>query len=487
LDEVAFLSAVELGALMREGQASPVEVCEAAIGRIEALDGELGAFVEVDGDRAVAEAGKIASDDRRLFAGVPIAIHCDTPAAGWTQDYSSELLDGHVATHDAYLVRRLREAGAIIVGVTKSSEFGILPTTEPRYRPPARNPWDPRHSPGGSSGGAGVAVASGMLPLSHGNDGGGSLRIPAACCGLVGLKPSRGRISRGPDVGDSFIVSDGVLSRTVLDTAVALDVLTGYEVGDSSWAPPPEVAFSTAVNRDPGTLRINVVTDNELKIPLTPAHRDAINDTAMTLAQLGHDVEAEHIPFPDAEVLPLFDNLYVANIGLAIAHGQVLAGRSAGPDEIEPLSAAILAKANKASSITFLGSVTLLQQHCRRVVEFWADWDVMVMPVTAARPPLIGEIAGFGDDRNPLDAFERAVEFAPYTGLFNMTGQPAITVPAGVGPDGLPVAVQLVGRPLHEDTLLQVARQLEVARPWPTMAPDLGGEHGRDRQRVDAE
>ncbi len=477
LEDLAFLSAVELGALMRERQLSPVEACEAAIRRIEALDGELGAFVEVDGDRAVAEAGRVAPDDRRLFAGVPISVHCDTPAAGWTMDYSSGLLDGHVADHDAYLVRRLRREGAVIVGVTKSSEFGILPTAEPRYRPPARNPWNPDHSPGGSSGGAGVAVAAGMLPLAHGNDGGGSLRVPAACCGLVGLKPSRNRISRGPDLGDSFIVSDGVLSRTVLDTAAALDVLAGYEAGDASWAPPPEVLYTTAVNREPGSLRINVVTDNALEIPLAAAHREAVNDTAMTLAQLGHEVEAVQVAFPNQETLPLFHNIYATNIGLAIAHAQLLAGRAAGPDEIEPLSAAFLAKANKASSITFLGSMTLLQQHCRRVVEFWADWDLMVMPVIAGRPPALGELTGFGDDQDPLAAFDRAMEFAPYTGLFNVTGQPAITVPAGIASDGLPVGVQLVGRPLHEDTLLQVARQLEVTRPWPVVSSLLSGQH----------
>jgi amidase len=472
--------------LLREQQVSAVEVVDAAVRRIEALDDEIGAFVEVDGDRALAEARRIAPDDRRLFAGIPIAVKANTPAAGWTMDYGTELLDGHVSTHDAYAVRRLREEGAIIVGVTKLPEFGILPTTEPRYRPPARNPWDTGHTPGGSSGGSGAAVAAGMLPIAHGNDGGGSIRIPAACCGLVGLKASRGRISRGPDSGDSFLVSDGVLSRTTLDTAAALDVLAGYEVGDSTWAPPPDIPYTTAINRDPGHLRINVVTDNSLGYPLADVHREAVNDTAMTLAGLGHEVEAVGASFPDEEALPMFLTVYAANIALSVAHAQLLAGRTTGPEEIEPLSHAMMARARETTSTTYLGTMALLQQVCRRVVALWADWDVMLMPALAGRPAAIGEITGFGEETDPMDAFDRAIRFAPYAALFNVTGQPAITVPAGVGRDGLPVAVQLVGRPLHEDTLLQLARQLEVAQPWPTVA-ELGGEHGRDRQRVDAE
>ena len=184
----------------------------------------------------------------------------------------------------------------------------------------------------------------------------------------------------------------------------------------------------------------------------------------------------------------MFMTVYAANIALSVAHAQLLAGRAVGPDDIEPLSSAMLAKARATNSIEFLGTMALLQQLCRRVVALWADWDVMLMPALAGRPPAIGEVSGFGDEADPMDGFDRAIAFAPYTGLFNVTGQPAITVPAGVGPDGLPVAVQLVGRPLHEDTLLQLARQLEIAQPWPSVTRGaLGSEHGRDRERVDAE
>jgi amidase len=184
----------------------------------------------------------------------------------------------------------------------------------------------------------------------------------------------------------------------------------------------------------------------------------------------------------------MFLTIYAANIALSVAHAQLLAGRAAGPDDIEPLSAAMMAQARNTNSIEFLGTMALLQQLCRRVVALWADWDVMLMPALAGRPPAIGAISGFGAEADPMDAFDRAVQFAPYAGLFNVTGQPAITIPAGLGPDGLPVAVQLVARPLHDDTLLQLARQLEVAQPWPSLGgADLGGQHGRDRERVDAE
>jgi amidase len=470
LDELAFLSAVELGALLRERRVSPVEVTESALRRIELLEPELGAFVDLDGDRALESARGIDPEDRRLFAGIPTAIKANTPATGWTMDYGSGLLEGHKADHDAHLVRRLRDEGFVIAGATKCPEFGILPTTEPRHRGPARNPWDVERTPGGSSGGAAAAVASGMLPIAHGNDGGGSIRIPAACCGLVGLKPSRGRVSRGPDSGDSFLVCDGVLSRTVLDTAAALDALAGYEAGDATWAPPPDIPFSTSVNRDPGHLRVHVVTDNPLGAPVAPEHLAAVTATADALVELGHEVDAVQGDLPGADTLPLFLTVFGANIALSVAHAQLLAGREAGPDDIEPLSRKMLERAQATNSVEYLGTVAVLQAISRQVVSLWADCDLMLMPALAERPPRVGDITGFGDD-DPMDAFDRAVQFAPYAGLFNATGQPAIVVPAGVADDGMPVAVQLVGRPLAEDTLLQVARQLEVARPWADLRP----------------
>src|SRR3982751_1995328 len=213
------------------------EVVGAALRRIEDLDDRINAFIEVDDVRALAAADEIQPGDERPFAGVPIAIKANVPVAGLCMNFASKFLAGHRPGHSAYMVRRLRDAGFVVVGTTNMPEFGILPTTEPRHTGATHNPWALDRTPGGSSGGSAAAGSAGVLPVAHGNDGGGSIRIPAACCGLVGLKPSRGRISRGPESGDSFLVVDGVLSRTVLDTAAALDVLSGYEAGDSTWAP----------------------------------------------------------------------------------------------------------------------------------------------------------------------------------------------------------------------------------------------------------
>jgi amidase len=465
LDDLTFLSAVELGALMRERQVSPVEVTDAALRRIEA-GSELGAFVEIDAEGALEQARAIDDGDRRVFAGVPIAIKANTMATGLTMNYGSALLDGYRADHDSHVVRRLRDEGFVIVGITKMPEFGILPTTEPRAGGPSRNPWDPTRTPGGSSGGAAAAVASGMLPIAHGNDGGGSIRIPAACCGLVGLKPSRGRVSRGPDSGDSLLVCDGVLSRTVLDSAAALDVLGGYEVGDATWAPPPDRPFVASINREPGHLRVVVAMDHPLAEALHPAHADAVTAAATALEALGHDVEMDTPALPGPEALPLFETAFAGNIALGAAHAQVLAGRVASDGDVEPLSQAMMDRAKATDAVGYLGSVAILQGMARRVVSLFAECDLMLMPVLAERPLEIGELDG-----SVPGAFARGVTFAPYSGLFNVTGQPAITIPMGLADDGLPVAVQLVGRPLGEDTLLQVAAQLEQARPWAQLRP----------------
>src|SRR3954468_1601546 len=290
MDDTAFLPAVDLAALVRAGTASAREVVEAALRRIEALDGPLNAFVEVDGDRALAAADGMAPHDDRPFAGVPIAIKANVPVEGLCMNMGSRFLAGHRPDHTAYLVRRFREAGFVVVGVTNLPEFGILPTTEPRHTGPTRNPWDGDRTPGGSSGGSAAAVSGGLIPIAHGNDGGGSIRIPAACCGLLGLKPSRGRISRGPDLGDSFLAVDGVLTRTVTDTAVGLDVLAGYEVGDATWSPRPVEPYVTAMRRDPGRLRIAMTAANPLDVEPQPECLSGMHSAAELLGELGHDV-----------------------------------------------------------------------------------------------------------------------------------------------------------------------------------------------------
>src|SRR3954471_7702460 len=469
MDDTAFLPAVDLAALVRAGTASARDIVEAALRRIEALDGPLNAFVEVDGDRALAAADGMAPHDDRPFAGVPIAIKANVPVEGLCMNMGSRFLAGHRPDHTAYLVRRFRDAGFVVVGITNMPEFGILPTTEPRHTGPTRNPWDGERTPGGSSGGSAAAVAAGMIPLAHGNDGGGSLRIPAACCGLVALKPSRGRVSRGPDLGESWLACDGVLTRTVADTALALDVLSGYEVGDANWAPRPVEPYGTAMRRDPGKLRVAVTTENILGVEPDPECVRALRLAAEVLAALGHDVQEAAPALPGPELLSLFISAFGPAVALGISSGVLRAGREPGPEEIEPLSRALYDRARDTPSITYLGAVAQLQALARGIVAFFADYDVLLTPALAERPLAIGECNGLGEE--PLRDLERSGRFTPYTSLFNITGQPAISVPLGLGPDGLPTGVQIAARPLCEEALLQLAAQIETAVPWAHLRP----------------
>src|ERR1700682_4685814 len=255
-----FQSAIELASMVRSGEVSARELVQCSLDRIEELNPTLNAFVPVDADGALAAADLLKPGDERPFAGVPMAIKNTRPVKGLRLTYGCSLMADYVCDYDHNVTRRLRDAGFMIVGTTTLPEYGILPTSEARLFGPTRNPWDLQRTPGGSSGGAAAAVTAGIVPVAHGNDGGGSIRIPAACCGLVGLKATRGRVSVAPELGDSSLTIDGVLTRTVADTAAILDVLAGYEPGDATWAPPPSEPFAQSAATEPGTLRIAVST-----------------------------------------------------------------------------------------------------------------------------------------------------------------------------------------------------------------------------------
>jgi amidase len=461
----------ELAAMVRDRECTPQELVELSLRRTAELDPQLNAFVELDGERAVAEAGRVVPGEQP-FAGVPIAIKANVPAQGRRFDYGSGFLEGYRADHDAHLVARLRRAGFVITGMTNLPEFGILPTTECTHHGPARNPWDPQRTPGGSSGGAGAAVAGGMVPIAHGNDGGGSIRIPAACCGLVGLKPTRGRISRGPDLGDSPLSVEGVLTRTVADTANALDVLAGYEPGDATWAPPPPEPYATAAERDPGRLRVAVTTVNPIEAPLDAECERGLRSGAELLSQLGHDVVEEDPQLPGEETLQYFTIVFGSYIALSIMHAQMIRGRPPEEGEIEPLSTAMREAVEGVPSFGYLAALVRLQQLSRELIAgFFGRYDLLLTPALAERPLPVGQLHGCGE--RPLEDFARSAAFTPYTALFNVTGQPAINLPVDLGPDGLPTCVQLVGRPAGEDVLLQVAAQMEQARPWAHRRPPV--------------
>jgi amidase len=469
--DLLFKPATELANLIRGGDISSRELVETSLERIEALEPELNAFAHLDPEGALAAADLVRPGDERPFAGVPIAIKDTAEVAGWPYTLGSDVFGDFVPSYDAFVVRRLREAGFVFVGKTSLPEFGILPVTEPRRFGPTRNPWDTERTPGGSSGGAAAAVAAGMLPLAHGSDGGGSIRIPAACCGLVGLKPSRGRVSRGPDQGEDFLVQDGVLTRTVAETAELLDVLAGYEPGDASWAPPPPEPFAAAVGREPGRLRIGFTTDAAIQAELDPQCERAVRDAAELLSSLGHEVEEVEAPWAGQDLLRVFTLVFGTPVSLGVFFGAQVTGREPSEELVEPLTWTIWNGIRERTALDYLLARTQLSAAARAIVALWNEFDVVMTPALAWRPVRLGEIDACSDD--PWEDFRRSGEFTPYTAVFNVTGQPAISLPLFHGDDGLPLGVQLAGRPADEATLLSLAAQLEAARRWADRRPEL--------------
>jgi amidase len=473
MSELLLRSATELAALVRAGDLTASELVEASLQRIDELQPTINAFTHVAHESALAAAAAIAPGDSRPFAGVPIAIKDNRAVIGMPLTMGSDLFGDFVAGRDAYLVRRLREAGFVIVGKTSMPEMGLLPTTEPRRFGPTRNPWDTDRTPGGSSGGAAAAVAAGMVPVAHGNDGGGSIRIPAACCGLVGLKPARGRVSVGPDDGESFLVCDGVLTRSVADTARVLDVLAGPELGDTSWAPPPPAAGYAALSEvDPGRLRIGYTVKPALDEAIVdPVSERAAGDAAALLQSLGHDVREITPPWAGLNLLPDFVRAFAPLASFTVWLGGRLNARDPTAEDVEPLTWMLWQHALGQDTIKYLTAQYRLQSVARSMVRDLAEFDVVLTPVLARRPVPIGEMNGLGPD--PMANFRKSGHFTPFTAVFNVTGQPAISLPLYQGDDGLPAAVQLVGPPAREEVLLALATQLERALPWADRAPNL--------------
>jgi amidase len=473
--ELMFRSATELAALVRSGELAARELVQLSLDRIEELNPRLNAFVQVDAERALAAAAKIGSGDERPFAGVPIAIKNNRPVSGLRLTYGCSLMENYVADYDHNVTRRLKQAGFVVVGSTTLPEYGILPTTEARLFGPTRNPWDLARTPGGSSGGAAAAVTAGMVPVAHGNDGGGSIRIPAACCGLVGLKPQRGRISAAPELGESLLGIDGVLTRTVGDTAAILDVLAGYEAGDATWAPPPAQPFARAATRPPGRLRIAATTLPPIADAVVdPLCAGAVEEAAGLLRELGHEVVEVDPPWQIEGLTELFGAVFCTHIGLSIAFSGMVTGRGVGgisEEDMEPMSWAIFSMVQKLNAVEGFGATVRLEAFTRQLVQFMEPYDALLTPALAERPLPLGTLDPGAP--NPMETFTRSGLFTPFTPVFNASGQPGISVPLFHGEDGLPLAVQLAGHPAREDTLIALAAQLETARPWAARRPEL--------------
>jgi amidase len=465
VNDLLLRPALELAELIRGGELEARELTETSLRRIDELQPEVNAFTHVAHESALAAAEQVGPNDPRPFAGVPIAVKDNRPVVGMPLTMCSDLFGDFMPRRESFLVRRLRDAGFVIVGKTALPEMGILPTTESRRFGPSRNPWDLERTPGGSSGGSAAAVAAGMVPIAHGNDGGGSTRIPAACCGLVGLKAARGRVSVGPDAGDSFLAIDGVLTRSVADTAAALDVLEGYEPGDATWAPPPQEPYAQAAQRDPGRLRIGLATNPPLEgAEVAPVCLQAARDAADLLQSLGHEVQETDPPWSNREVLSNFTRAFGPLVSMQTFIGGMIRGREPTEEDVEPLTWSMYDHARTQGTLTYLAAEGRIKAMAREVVSYLDAYDVVLTPALAQLPVAIGEIHGRGPD--PWDHYKRSGFFTPFTAMFNVTGSPAIALPLYQSEEGLPLAIQLGARPLREDVLLALGAQLEQANPW---------------------
>ncbi len=468
--DFTFLDATAQAELVRRKEVRFVELVEAAIKRIERLNPTLNAVVTPMYDQALAAAtGKLPDGP---FAGVPFLLK-DLLALykGVRFTAGSALLRDFVPDHDSELVVRLKRSGLIILGKTNLPEFGLQPTTESHFLGPCHNPWDTERTPGGSSGGSAVAVATGMVPMAHGNDGGGSIRIPASCCGLFGLKPTRGRNPLGPDFGDIMngLVAEHAITRSVRDSAALLDATSGPDVGDPYWAPPPLRPFAKEVGLDPGRLRIAFTTAALRHVSIHPDCILAVRDAAKLCADLGHEV-VEAAPAVDGERIARgLDTLFSADCAATLSRIARRGGKTPQPDQVEPLTWRLYERGLKFTAADYILSVQALQETARLVASFFVDYDAWLTPTLGQPPVPLGHFDSQPGD--PLAGYRRAGEFMPFTSICNVTGQPAMSVPLFWNSDDLPIGVQFIGRFGNEATLFRLAAQLEAARPWNARRP----------------
>ncbi len=464
--ELAFLSAVEQARLVQDGQASSSELVEHCLARIGELDPALNAFVTVCAEDARAEAARIdGGSGDQPFRGVPIAIKDLAATAGIRTAFSSHAYADYVPDFDTAVVRRLRDAGFVIVGKTNTPEFGTIAFTESDLNGATHNPWATDLTPGGSSGGAAAALAAGLVPAAHATDGGGSIRIPASCCGLFGLKPARGRVSSAPFPSLEGLSTAGPLTRTVEDAAHLLDVLAGYEPGDPWWAPPPERPFAESVRLPPDRLRVAVTTTPPVDVPVHADCVAAVNSAAELLAELGHDVREETPPWREPDLFEKF--LAIWQVGPAL--------HPVDPALMTSLNRELVEAARATSAADYARAAASLQMLARRIVGFWSTADVVLTPTLALPPVPIGwqeEVEG------AFAQLRRNVEFTPFTSVANLTGLPAMSLPLSWNDAGVPVGVHAIGPPAGEDVLLALAAQVEATQPWAQRRPDLVSSRG---------
>jgi amidase len=461
-----FTTALDTAAAIRSKEVSPLEVLDATLSRVDRLNPELNAVIWRNDTVALAEAEALGEriaagvDDLPPFAGVPIPIKDLTAVEGQPLTYGSRGAPDGISDHSDLVIDAFRRAGFILTGRTNAPEFGSITVTENLRYGTTRNPWNPDHTSGGSSGGAATAVSSGMFSVAHASDGGGSIRIPSSCCGLVGLKPSRGRV---PSLIPAWqgMTTDGAVCLTVADAAALLDVMSQPDRGAWWNAPAPAAPFATEPGEDPGRLRVAMNTASALGLPVSDEAVAAVEATGKLLEQAGHQVEHLGADVFNAESLAPF--LFVVSAGLADNPG-------IDWEKVEPNNRAGYLAAQGVNSFTFTEAVDELHRLTRQIVARWGDeFDLLVTPTMAIEPPPVGVLAAVhqSPEMPPLEV----MSMAAFTAAFNITGQPAISLPLHTAASGLPVGVQLVAGPWEDGLLLRVAAQLETAAPWSDRHP----------------
>lgn len=463
--EYAKLDGLGLAALVAKKKLKPIELLDEAIARAEALNPKLNAIVYKDYERARERAK--ARLPKGAFTGVPFLLKdIFALAEGLPTRQASRFFPPIPWPHDSVLTARFKTAGLIPFGKTNVPEFGLVPTTESKLYGPAHNPWNLERSTGGSSGGSAAAVAAGIVPLAHANDGGGSIRIPASCCGLVGLKPTRARISYAPDLSDSVdgLGVEGVVSRSVRDTAAALDAVAGYVAGDPYCAPPEPASYLAEMKRRPKRLRIAFSTKKLDGAPLHPDCVAAVKRAAKLCAGLGHEVEEAMPTLDQSALVPMFMVLWGANLAAGIDTIAHLTGQTPKPELFEGLTWGLYERGKSVTASGYLMAKDQINLAARSAAKFHETYD-MWLSATLGEPPV--KLGVFDmEERDPEKSFAPLIEYVPFTAMQNVTGQPAINLPLFWNREGLPIGVQFVGRFGDELGLLRLAAELEAAAPW---------------------
>ena len=457
--------ALGLAELIGKGEAKPSEILEAAIARLEERNPKLNAVVIPMLDEARKEAGGDLPDGP--FRGVPFLLKdLHLLVSGTRTSYGCRLFEDFVADHDSEIVTRYRNAGLVIFGKTASPEFGLTTTTESKLFGQTRNPWNTDCTAGGSSGGAAAAVAAGIVPLANASDGGGSIRIPASCCGLFGMKPTRARTPAGPDAGEGWSGMSAVhaVSRSVRDNAALLDASSGPDLGAPYWASPPERPFLEEVSRSPGRLRIAFQSRAFNDAETHPDCVAAVEEAARVCAEIGHEVEESSLSI-DAETLrKATGTIIAANLRATCEDRAAALGREFGEDDLEPITYAMVTAAANTGSAEYARSIRVVHGIGREVAGFLERYDALLTPTMATPPLSLGVLSLSNPDG--AEFLEGLLKTVGFTQLFNVAGNPAMSVPLVWNAAGLPIGVQFAGRYGDEATLFRLAGQLEQARPW---------------------